>query len=52
MLTAVPACRYYSEMLSSGFMDAETSTALMDFRETRGGCLSGMTRFTDHLDDM
>ena len=44
--------RYYSEMLSSGFMDAETSTALMDFRETRGGCLSGMTRFTDHLDDM
>ena len=38
--------RYYSEMLSSGFMDGETATALMEFRETKGGCLSGMTRFT------
>merc|ERR1711959_142407 len=24
----------------------------MDFRESHGGCLSGMTRYTDHLDDM
>ena len=44
--------RYYSEMLSSGFMTSEMSTALMDFRENKGGTLSGMTRFTDHLDDM
>ena len=44
--------RYYSEMLSSGFMDPTMAAALMDFRETHGGTLSGMTRYTDHLDDM
>ncbi len=33
-------------------MDNETATALMDFRESHGGTLSGMTRYTDHLDDM
>lgn len=44
--------RYYSEMLASGAMDPVVATALMEFRETNGGCLSGMTRYTDHLDDM
>lgn len=44
--------RYYAEMLSAGLMDSETATALMDFRENHGGTLSGMTRYTDHLDDM
>jgi hypothetical protein len=43
------AGRYYSEMLSAGLMDNETATALMVFRETHGGTLSGMTRYTDHL---
>lgn len=43
------ADRYYSEMLSAGLMDNETATALMVFRETHGGTLSGMTRYTDHL---
>ena len=36
-------------MLSAGLMDNETATALMVFRETHGGTLSGMTRYTDHL---
>ncbi len=44
--------RYYAEMLSSGALDAPTATALMDFREEHGGTLSGMTRYSDHLDDM
>jgi hypothetical protein len=44
--------RYYSEMLSSGALDSEAATALMAFRESNGGCLSGMTRYSDHLDDM
>ena len=39
-------------MLSSGALDTAHATALMDFREANGGCLSGMTRYTDHLDDM
>ena len=44
--------RYYSEMLSAGFMAPGVAGALMNFREAHGGTLSGMTRFTDHLDDM
>ena len=44
--------RYYSEMLSSGFMSAEEALALSAFRESHQGTLSGMTRFQDHLDDM
>lgn len=44
--------RYFSEMLSSGAMSSEYAVALMEFREQNGGCLSGMTRYTDHLDDM
>ena len=44
--------RYYSEMLSSGALEPSLAVALQDFREHNGGCLSGMTRYTDHLDDM
>jgi len=44
--------RYYSEMLSSGALSPADAASLMDFRETHGGTLSGMTRYTDHLDDM
>ena len=39
-------------MLSSGFMNSSTALALSNFRESHGGTLSGMTRFTTHLDDM
>ena len=39
-------------MLSAGFMDGATAAGLMVFREGHGGTLSGMTRYTDHLDDM
>lgn len=42
----------YSEMLSSGFLDDPVAQALNDFRESHTGTLSGMTRYTDHLDDM
>ena len=44
--------RYYSETLSSGGLSAELSAGLQQFRESRTGTLSGMTRFQDHLDDM
>lgn len=38
--------RYYAEMLSAGFLDEPTSRALQAFRESHGGTLSGMTRYT------
>ena len=44
--------RYFSEMLSSGFMTHDEAMLLSTFRETHHGTLSGMTRYTDHLDDM
>lgn len=44
--------RYYSEMLSSEALDNNTAVQLQSFRENNGGCLSGMTRYSDHLDDM
>eukprot|EP01059_Diplonema_ambulator_P033914 TRINITY_DN7346_c0_g1_i1.p1 TRINITY_DN7346_c0_g1~~TRINITY_DN7346_c0_g1_i1.p1 ORF type:complete len:887 (+),score=334.46 TRINITY_DN7346_c0_g1_i1:45-2663(+) len=44
--------RYYSEMLSSGFLNQTMAVALQEFRETHQGMLSGMTRYTNHLDDM
>eukprot|EP01043_Picozoa_sp_COSAG02_P024394 COSAG02_NODE_1331_length_13215_cov_3.173058_3_plen_512_part_00 len=44
--------RYYSEMLSSGVLNATVSNAVNDFREAHTGTLSGMTRYSDHLDDM
>lgn len=33
-------------------MPGDVELALMAFREARGGTLSGMTRYSDHLDDM
>ena len=47
-------------MLSSGALDKDCcgapdndiSAQLQSFRESNGGCLSGMTRYSDHLDDM
>eukprot|EP00039_Didymoeca_costata_P001770 m.54923 g.54923 ORF g.54923 m.54923 type:complete len:1009 (+) comp10959_c1_seq2:92-3118(+) len=44
--------RYYSEMLSSGALPDHVAITLANFRETHGGTLSGMTRYSDHLDDM
>jgi hypothetical protein len=44
--------RYYAEMLSAEFMTPEDAMRLVTFRESKGGTLSGMTRFQDHLDDM
>jgi hypothetical protein len=44
--------RYYSEMLSSSFLEPEIANAINDFREAHTGTLSGMTRYEDHLDDM
>ena len=44
--------RYFAEMLSAGAFAPSIEAGLMDFRESHGGTLSGMTRYTDHLDDM
>jgi hypothetical protein len=44
--------RYYGEMLGSGILSADVANAVNEFRETHTGTLSGMTRYTDHLDDM
>ena len=44
--------RYYSETLSSGGLSPELAFGIQEFRESRSGTLSGMTRFKDHLDDM
>jgi hypothetical protein len=44
--------RYFAEMLSAGFLTDDEARALAAFREGHGGTLSGMTRYTDHLDDM
>lgn len=44
--------RYFSETLLSGFLRAEEAAALSEFRTTHGGSVSGITRWSDHLDDM
>jgi len=44
--------RYWSEMLSSDYLNISAAYALSEFRETHTGTLSGMTRYRDHLDDM
>jgi hypothetical protein len=44
--------RYWSETLSSNCLGPEYDQALMRFRESHGGTLSGMTRFRGWLDDM
>ena len=51
-LASYSGFRYFSEMLSSGFMSDGEAAALSVFRESHEGTLSGMTRYTDHLDDM
>ena len=45
VLSSYSNFRYYSEMLAAGMMDDEHAVALMDFRESSGGTLSGMTRY-------
>ena len=44
--------RYYSELLGADFLSPSMSIALQEFRETHQGTVSGITRWSDHLDDM
>jgi hypothetical protein len=44
--------RYYAELLGADFLSPALSNALQDFRETHTGTVSGITRWSDHLDDM
>jgi hypothetical protein len=44
--------RYYAELLGADILPEDLSVALQDFRENTGGTVSGITRWTDHLDDM
>jgi hypothetical protein len=44
--------RYYAEMLSSGFLNQSASVGLATFRESHHGTYGGMTRWSDHVDDM
>jgi hypothetical protein len=44
--------RFFSELLGADILSAEMSGALQDFRESTTGTVSGITRWSDHLDDM
>jgi hypothetical protein len=44
--------RYFSELLGADILDRDYSIALQEFRETHQGTVSGITRWSDHLDDM
>ena len=44
--------RYYSELLGSDVLSPTLRDALQDFRESTFGTVSGITRWSDHLDDM
>lgn len=44
--------RLFSETLLAGALDAEYEEAIIDFRDTHRGTITGMTRFRDVLDDM
>jgi len=44
--------RYYSELLGADFLSPAMSVALQEFRESHQGTVSGITRWSDHLDDM
>jgi len=44
--------RYYAELLGADFLSPAMSIALQEFRETHQGTVSGITRWSDHLDDM
>lgn len=51
-LTNYANFRIFSESLLASVLDPEYERAIMDFRETHRGTLTGMTRFRDVLDDM
>ena len=44
--------RFYSELLGADILSDALSNALQDFRESTTGTVSGITRWSDHLDDM
>ena len=44
--------RYFAELLGADVLPPAMSAALQDFRETHQGTVSGITRWSDHLDDM
>jgi len=44
--------RYYSELLGADLLSDEYSIAVQEFRETHQGSASGITRWSDHLDEM
>merc|ERR1712137_1445136 len=44
--------RFFSETLLAGVLDSEYEKAIISFRDTHRGTLTGMTRFRDALDDM
>ena len=44
--------RYYSELLGADILPSEWSIGLQEFRENTYGTVSGITRWSDHLDDM
>jgi hypothetical protein len=44
--------RYYSELLGADLLAPAPSIALQEFREAHQGTVSGITRWSDHLDDM
>ena len=44
--------RFFSEFLGADILPPEWSNALQEFRENTMGTVSGITRWSDHLDDM
>merc|ERR1712137_72390 len=44
--------RFFSETLLAGVLEQEYENAILEFRDTHRGTLTGMTRFRDALDDM
>jgi hypothetical protein len=44
--------RYWTETLLALTLPDDYAMALMNFRETHTGSVSGITRWSDHLDDM
>jgi hypothetical protein len=51
-LAAYSNFRYYSELLGADLLAPAYSVALQEFREAHQGTVSGITRWSDHLDDM
>jgi len=44
--------RYFPELLGADVLSPALSNALQNFRESSQGTVSGITRWSDHLDDM